>query len=334
LSHSETRIGIIGYGAIGKLHGRVLQGMRGVKLAAVADSTPARLDGLNPEIRRFSYYQDLLQMDLDAVIICSPTTFHAQTSLDALTRGKHVLVEKPMASTVEQAEAMCRLASEMERVLMVGMTHRFYPELREAERLVRDGAIGEVLMCSDTIIEPVGFTDLPYWYLDKGMAGGGVAMSDGIHLLDRVRWFAGDEVRRVAGSVGNKYFSSSVEDTAQMLLWFDGNVTAQLTMAFMKAVHPLVCDLHVVGTKGSILVHTWQGYTLHGPSGTRHKMFYTDEPHQHKVQVGLQAEIGEFCSAIRENRLPGPTPEDSMKALKIVQAFYVAAETATIVSLS
>ena len=327
------KVGIVGYGGIGSLHARALMNVQDMKLTAVADARSTLLDGLDPAIRRFSDYRDMLQLDIDAVIVCSPTSFHAATCLDALSSGKHVLVEKPMATTVEQGRAMCDRAREVGRVLMVAMTHRFYPEMREAKQLVDDGAIGEVLICNDTIIEPFGSQALPGWYMDKTMAGGGVAMSDGIHLIDRLRWFTGLEAHRVMGSVGNKYFASPVEDTAHMFLWFDHDITAHLTMAFMKASHPLVCSLQLMGTKGSIVVHTWQGYTLHGPSGTEHKVLYQNESHAYKVQVGLEAEIGEFASAIRENRSAVPTPEDSLKALEIVAAFYTAAETGAIVSL-
>jgi UDP-N-acetylglucosamine 3-dehydrogenase len=330
----SIKVGIIGYGGIGRLHARALMNVPVMKLTAVAETRSALLDGLDPAIQRVSDYRDMLQMDIDAVIVCSPTSFHASTCLDALSCGKHVLVEKPMATTVEQGRSMCDRAREARRVLMVGMTHRFYPEMREAKHLVDEGAIGEVLMCSDTIIEPLGSQVLPGWYMDKAMAGGGVAMSDGIHLIDRLRWFTGLEARRVMGSVGNKYFASPVEDTAHMFLWFDHDITAHLTMAFMKATHPLVCSLQLVGTKGSIIVHTWQGYTLHGLQGTEHKVVYQNEPHAYKVQVGLEAEISEFANAIMENRSAVPTPEDSLKALEIVAAFYIAADTGAIVSLS
>ncbi len=331
---SAIKVGIVGYGGIGRLHARALMNVPGMKLTAVAETRSALLDGLDPAIQRFSDFRDMLQLDIDALIVCSPTSFHTATCLDALSCGKHVLVEKPMATTVEGGRAMCNRARDVGRVLMVGMTHRFYPEMREAKQLVDDGAIGEVLMCNDTIIEPLGSQALPGWYMDKAMSGGGVAMSDGIHLIDRLRWFTGAEARRVMGSVGNKYFAAPIEDTAHMFLWFDHDVTAHLTMAFMKATHPLVCSLQLVGTQGSLVVHTWQGYTLHGPLGTEHKVLYQGEPHAYKVQVGLEAEIREFASAIRENRSAEPTPEDSLKALEIIAAFYTAAGTGAIVSLS
>lgn len=330
---SELRVGIIGYGTIGRYHSQAIRQVQGAKLACVADINMGRMQDLPPDVRRFSDYQELLLDDIDAVIICSPTVFHSKTSVDALMEGKHVLVEKPMAVTVDQAQKMCQAARERGKVLMVGMTHRFYPEFRHAKRLVDDGAIGDVLMCTDKIIEPLGFNDLPAWYLDKGIAGGGVVMSDGVHLVDRNCWFAGAPAQQVAGVMSNRYLASSIEDTAQIQLWFHGGVTSQLTMAFMNSLHPMVCDLDVIGTKGSIQIHTWQGYTLHGSKGTESCVIYKDEPHEYRVQVGLRAEIEEFCAAIREGRDPVPTPEECIKVLEIIQAFYTAAETGMIVQL-
>lgn len=331
---SEVRIGIIGYGSIGKLHGRALQETPGARLVAVADTNPCRSDEVGQEILFFSDYQELLQSELEAVIIASPTALHFKTAVEALERGKHVLVEKPMATTVEEAKTMSNVAREAGRELMVGMTHRFYPELQEAKRIVDDGAVGDILMFTDSIIEPVGFLGLPAWYLDEQMAGGGVAMTDAIHLVDRLRWFAGSEVFQLTGFMGSKQLKSPVEDFGQMFLWFASGVSAQVTMTFMKAVHPLVCDLQVIGTKGSVVVHTWQGYTLNSSSGTHQKVIYQNEPHEHKVRVGLRAELTEFCDAIRGGYSPKPTPEDSMRALEIIRAFYRAAKEGTVVALS
>ena len=168
---------------------------------------------------------------------------------------------------------MLRAASEADRVLYVGMTHRFYPELREAKRLVDDGAIGSIVACNDCALEHIGFLNTPPWYMEKKFAGGGPALTSGIHLVDRLRWFTGDEVRMVTGSAANPYFGADVEDAGQMFLRFRGGVSAQVTVAFMREPHPLVCDLQVIGTRGSITVHTWRGYDLWNAAGHREKSF-------------------------------------------------------------
>ena len=88
-----------------------------------------------------------------------------------------------------------------------------------------------------------------------------------------------------------------VEDTAQMSLGFDASCFAQLIFGWLAEPHPLVCDLELTGTRGSIVVHTWQGYELRNAKGVTHYPLYTTESHREKVMVGLRGEIGEVCGA-------------------------------------
>ena len=327
------RVGAIGYGYTGKIHAQALLAEPGAQLTAIADSQPDRIKDLPPGVRGYANYEDLLKSEVDAVSICLPTYLHCKVALDALACDKHVLVEKPIAVNVEEAERMLRAARTTGCVLYVGMTHRFYPELREAKKLVDDGAIGDIVACTDCALEQLGFLDLPPWYLQRQFAGGGTALTSGIHLVDRLRWFTGDEVKTVAGSAANPYFGSDVEDAAQMFLRFERGISAEITLAFMREKHPLVCDLRVIGSRGTIVVHTWCGYELWNASGHRENMIYTDEPHVAKVQVGIAGEIAEFCSSIASGSSPWPSAEESTRALAIVMAFYRAAKNGEIIEL-
>jgi predicted dehydrogenase len=302
-------------------------------LIGVADSQSDRLRDLPAGVRSYTDYEDLLKSEVDAVSICLPTYLHCKVALDALACGKHVLVEKPIAIDLEEAQRMLQAAKAAGRVLYVGMTHRFYPELQEAKKLIDDGAIGEIVACTDCALEHLGFLDLPPWYLQSRFAGGGAALTSGIHLVDRLRWFTGDEVRSVAGSAANPYFASDVEDVAQMFLRFESGVSAAITLAFMSEPHPLVCDLQVIGNRGSIVVHTWRGYELSNASGHRETIVYADEPHVTKVQVGIAGEIAEFCSSIAAGRPPWPSAEESTRSLAVVMGFYRAAKNGDMMEL-
>jgi len=319
------RVGVIGYGYTGGIHAQAYAAHPGARLVAIADAERRRLTDVPSDVQVYSTYQELLETDLDAVSICLPTHLHCAVALEALDRGKHVLVEKPIAVNLDEAQRMLRAAEAAGRILYVGMTHRFYPEVREAKRRLDEGDIGTVVACNDCALEHLGFLSLPPWYLQKRFAGGGTALTSGIHLVDRVRWFAGAEVSMVTGTAGNPYFGSDVEDAGQMFLRFRGGVSAQITMAFMREPHPLVCDLQVIGTRGSITVHTWSGYELWNAQGREERILYTDEPHREKVRVGVAGEIVEFCAAIAEGRLPWPSAEESTSALAIVMAYYQAA---------
>jgi predicted dehydrogenase len=207
------------------------------------------------------------------------------------------------------------------------MTHRFYPEVREAYRLVQEGAIGDVVFLRDCVYEHFGFLNSPNWYLDPQHAGAGIVLSSGIHLVDRVLWFAGEMPSCVRGSMSNSFLHHSVEDAAQMSLEFPGGRSAQLSFGFLAEPHPLVSDLEIVGTRGSIIVHTWRGYELHTRAGTSVRDWYTDHPHMEKVLVGLRGEVAEFCRAIRNGEQPWPNVEESTCALQVVMEFYRAARS-------
>ena len=327
------RIGIVGYGYTGKIHAQACLAQAGARLIAIADSDPERLKDLPAGIRACRSYEELLGNDVDAVNICLPTHLHCQAALAALSSGKHVLVEKPIAVNLEEAQCMLRAANAAGLVLYVGMTHRFYPELQEAKKIVDSGAIGSIVFCNDCALEHLGFLSVPPWYMEKKFAGGGPALTSGIHLVDRLRWFTGDEVRVVTGSAANPYFGADVEDAGQMFLRFRSGISAQVTVAFMREAHPLVCDLQVIGTRGSLTVHTWRGYEMWNASGHQEKVFYTDQEHRTKVQAGVEGEIREFCSSIAEGRDPWPSAQDNLRSLRIILAYYEAARTGRSVEL-
>jgi predicted dehydrogenase len=324
---SSLRFGIIGYGYTGKIHAQACLSQRNARLVAIADSAAERLTKLPAGVRPYQDYNELLDSDIDAVSICLPTHLHCEVTIDALKSGKHVLLEKPMAVNLSEAERMLQAAKAAGRVLYVGMTHRFYPELQEAKRLIDDGAIGRIVACNDCALEHIGFLNTPPWYLEKKFSGGGPALTSGIHLIDRLRWFTGDEVERVAGSAANPYFGADVEDAGQMFLRFRTGISAQVSVAFMREPHPLVCDLQVIGTQGSITVHTWRGYELWSAAGHKEKIFYDDEPHRAKVQVGIEGELNEFCTKIAAGSEPCPSAEDHFRSLQVIFAYYRAAET-------
>ena len=330
---NSLRIGIAGFGYTGQLHSEVCQQLPGVEVVAIAD----------PEIERsrvpagasaYSDYRDLITLDLDTIHICLPTSFHADAACQALQAGKHVLIEKPIAASMAEAKRMMAEAKKASRYLCTGMTHRFYPEIREGKKRVEDGEIGELVMIRDSILEYAGLLGGPSWYRSKELAGGGTVLSSGVHLVDRVMWFFGKQPVSVSGATSNAMLRGEVEDTAQMSLLFDPTGSAQLTFGWLAEPHPLVCDLELIGTRGSIVVHTWQGYECRTDKGVRHYPIYTTEPHTHKVMIGLREEIAEFCAAIRQGREPWPAVEETTHALHVVEAFYESARNGCTVSLN
>ncbi|MDA2930955.1 Gfo/Idh/MocA family oxidoreductase, partial [Acidobacteria bacterium AH-259-O06] len=162
---------------------------------------------------------------------------------------------------------------------------------------------------------------------------GGAVLTDGIHLLDRIAWFAGGDIVAVGGYLARNFQPGSIEDTALMLLRISNGVTAEVFFAWLSTPHPYQCDLQVVGTRGTVTIHTWWGYELHGETGLRKKVFYTDEPMEQKILNGLIGEVTEFYESIRDNREPNPSVEETTKALRVILTFYTVANQEKIVPL-
>src|SRR5579859_505869 len=101
---NELRVGVVGYGYTGKIHARACLAQKGARLVAVADADSERLTDLPPGVRACRSYEELLESGVDAVSICLPTHLHCKVAVDALERGKHVLVEKPIAVSVDEAQ--------------------------------------------------------------------------------------------------------------------------------------------------------------------------------------------------------------------------------------
>jgi UDP-N-acetyl-2-amino-2-deoxyglucuronate dehydrogenase len=325
----DLTAGIIGFGYTGRLH-RDAYEKNGVRVTGLAELQPELLDASTAGIQPFTNYGDLLESNVDIVSICTPTGLHCEQTLAALAAGKHVLLEKPIATTAADGARISTAEKQSGKHVLVGMTHRFYPEVLEAKRIVEDGGIGEILMIRDSVLEHFGFINSPGWYLRPELAGGGTVLSSGVHLVDRVLWFLGEMPASVAGFTNNRFLNQKVEDSAQMALGFPSGRSAQIMFGLLPDPHPLICDLELIGTRGSIVVHTWSGYEVRSGAGSRQHTMYTSESHRQKVLVGVSAEVRELCDAIAEGRGPRPSTEESTKPIQVIEAFYRAARTGTI----
>jgi predicted dehydrogenase len=144
---SRVKVGVIGCGYWGPQIVRNLHDMPNVQLVGVADAKPERLDFVRrhyPGVKAFSSHTDLLATDVEAVVISTPIHTHHRIALDALRAGKHVLVEKPLAASVAEAQELIEVAGARGKLVMVGHTFLYNPAVQELRRLVGDGELGRI----------------------------------------------------------------------------------------------------------------------------------------------------------------------------------------------
>lgn len=211
------RYGLIGCGEIGRLRA---QGLRQASrhLAAVSDLDNNRTAQVAAGAGFEADWRELiLRADVDAVIVSTPPSVHAEMTIAALRAGKHVICEKPLARTPEECRAMVQAARENERFLGTGFNYRFYPSVLKAQQLLDSGIIGEV----DHVRSYTGYSATEHnhaWLHDTEVMGGGSLRDNGIHLLDLTCHFLGDVAEIQGLTSGTVWDFRGCEDNGCVLL--------------------------------------------------------------------------------------------------------------------
>jgi len=324
---SETlRVGIIGLGKIGKVHLSNLKHLAQVEIASICELSP--LQGLSDEIRFCTDWRDITEADdIDAVIITLPHSSHAECAMHALTHGKHVFLEKPLATTYVDAQELVIASRELDRTLMVNMTHRFYPPVRQAKQMLREGLLGDVVSVRDHYMEVIDRADFPNWFFDPILAGGGVTMTDSIHLFDRVSWLLEEPLQIVGQASRIMDKDSQVEDCSEILCTSASGVPVVVGSFFcFNSERTWADNLTVYGTKGTLIIHAWSHleWTPHGEPTQRIESYDSGLSSADRAAIGHRAAMEEFVSSIRENRSPECDGSSVLNVQEIVHNFYSA----------
>lgn len=229
------RFGLIGAGSIGAVRAKALGAMQSSSLTAVHDLDEARARAIAPGATFHASAQSLIESpDADAVIISTPPQFHERLATDAVRAGKHVLVEKPMAASVDVCQRMAQAATDAGRLLTVGYNHRYFEALKLIRDVVRSGEIGTL----SHVRAYTGHTGLSEfkapWMYDAGVMGGGTLMDNGTHIIDLVRYMMGDVVE-VYGHASNRVWQiDGVEDNALALVRSADGVTGSIQASWTE----------------------------------------------------------------------------------------------------
>lgn len=191
-----VKVAVIGAGGIGSDHVASFQQHPAARVVAVAEVSPARGREVAerfkiPEVV-IDYKALLGRADIEAVSIALPNYLHAPVAIDALRAGKHVLLEKPMATNARDAARLVAEARKRRVVLMVGQNHRFAPEVQTLKLLIGKGVLGDVYHATTTWMRRAGIPRIGSWFTQKKFSGGGSAFDLGVHALDRCLFLMGE----------------------------------------------------------------------------------------------------------------------------------------------
>jgi predicted dehydrogenase len=334
-------IGIVGAGKAGGNFARALQGL--AERARIVGFCTAHGETAREAARRFEAtlgtdnLPELLERaDVDAVIVASPDRFHCEQVIAAAGAGKHVLCEKPMCRSEQEAQRMIAACRDNGVVLMVGFTDRFNQPCLEAKRRIEAGEIGKPCMILARRCHPRSVVRGRKWLNDRET--GGVLNYAGTHNIDLICWYMGGAPDRVHGEMGQLILSGQdFTDCAVMTFRFpDGGIAVLYeTFAYPENYpHGVDRSLEILGQRGVITidlmsqplkVHTAEGCSLADsltwPQGSR------------GPGGALRAEVEHFLDCIRDKKRPLTGGEEGKLAIRIASAARRASETGRAVRL-
>jgi predicted dehydrogenase len=331
---------ILGTGTVAEYHLRAIAANagRGARLVAVGHHEPSRFVQLAARfgVPCLDWDALLARPDVDAVCLCTPSGQHAEQAIEAAQAGKHVLVEKPMALSLEEADAMieaCEMAGVVLGVVLQRRAELLFARIKDA---IRSGDLGRLTLGSVTIPyhRSRAYYEQAGWRGTWAMDGGGVLMNQGIHLVDLLVWFMGEPLE-VSAYAGTLHREVEVEDTLAATLRFAGGALATIS-ATTTADPGFPHRLEIYGTNGGIQVEgeaalRWE---LRDPA----KALVESPPRVGTLQgagaggdprgiapTGHVAVLRDFIEAAHEGRPPLVDGAEGRRSLATVLAIYRAA---------
>ena len=325
---SPIGIALVGAGNVAQsVHLPILHKMAGVKIEAIVDrqTSKARIlaEKYKAPIASRTLEEALKSPAVDAVVVTTSTDAHAENALAAIGAGKHVFIERPVARTMEETLAIKQAAAENKVQVMVGMNHRFRPDIVHMKNAVDRGEIGQVFYIKAGWVKQRS-TDAR-WMANADKAGGGVLLDLGVSVVDMIlHVFDFGRVRSVQCNTYNNV-TRSVEDIVVSMLTFEnGSVaTIESSWSLMREEDLYYCN--VFGKKGSAYINPFKLVKKVG------NKFQTVQPKQNKSQVAIYkasytSELQHFVNAARGIVPMICTIDEAVERMKIIEAMYASAE--------
>lgn len=307
--NGEIGFGIVGAGMVARYHARAIEAIAeatGARLTAICRADAALADEAAAEFGvpcEASLEALLERPDVDAVCLCSPSGLHAEQALQAARAAKHVLVEKPMALRLADADAMIAACRDAGVRLGVALQRRTDPASRALHDAIRAGELGRLVLGTATVpyFRPQSYYDSAAWRGTWSLDGGGALMNQGIHLVDLLLWLMGGEAEVVGASGGTAEHQIEVEDCVVAALRFSSGARGTI-VATTAAAPGFPHRVEIYGSRGA--------GRIEGDAPV---------PQEHALVVQ------DFVASIRAGRDPLVDGVEGRRSLALVLAVYEAA---------
>jgi len=336
MENTNLKAAVVGMGGVVPMHTMGLQAL-GVPIVAVCDKDAGKANAAAQQFDAVAYtnYREMLAAgEFDVLHICLPHFLHADVAIDALRAGYHVLCEKPMATTLDDAQRMCDAARETGKHLSIIFQNRYNPGSVLIKETLESGALGKI---RGGWFRVNWFRDAAYyansdWRGRLETEGGGVVINQSIHTFDLMNFFLGAPLRTDATIANRAHPGIEVEDVAEGVIVYNDGYGGEVPVSFhVNTYHPYDApvQLEIIGEKGRATITGDQAEVVIGD--TRHtakadKQAQTDFGIKHYWGVSHTKQIDAFYESLKKGTTPNLSGEDALVTHRLVWDIYAAAD--------
>lgn len=306
-----------------------LKNIPGVTVVGIYDEDTARGQSAAEQNKtEFLSAEALLDQALDGVVICSENAKHRPMIELAAGRVRHILCEKPIATTVADAQAMIDICAKTATKLQIAFPVRFAPTIQSLKQTLDNGELGRVLA-----VQATNHGSMPGgWFINKALSGGGAVLDHTVHVIDLLRWFWGAEVTEVYAEIGDSLIHPGlgIDDVGLLSFKLANGIYGTLDTSWSRPASYTTwgdVKIEITAEKGVVYVDALKQHLAVSSDQTGKTRWHGWGSN---MDQGL---INDFIGMIRENRAPSITGEDGLRAVEVAIAAYRSAETGKPVSL-
>ena len=329
------RVGIAGYGVVGKTRHRSIESNTSYQVTAISESSEKARKSIPEGMTVYNDYKTLIaSAELDVIFISLPNQFAAEAACLSLQKGLHVFCEKPPARThAELLEVEKQSLKFPELKLMYGFNHRFHLSVEEAKLLIDSNSLGRLINMKGVYgkSQMISFNQTD-WRTDREASGGGILLDQGIHMLDLMRYLSGENFTDVFSIINNAFWNFDVEDNAYVLMKSPKGLVAQLHSSATQWRH--VFNLEITLERGSLILgglltgsksYGDETLTVITSDPSKDKGMPKESTSKYNEDVSWDNEIKYFANSLADNTsIERGSIDDALETMRLIETIYKA----------
>jgi predicted dehydrogenase len=327
------RVGILGYGVVGKTRHRSIESNTSFKVTAISESNQEARQYIPPGLELYNDYQSLIaNAKIDVIFISLPNQFAAEATCLSLQKGLHVFCEKPPARTYAELLEVEKQSLQFPTLkLMYGFNHRFHLSVEKAKALIKSNSLGRIINMKGVYgkSQMISFNQTD-WRTNREASGGGILLDQGIHMLDLIRYLSEESFTQVFSFIDNAFWNFDVEDNAYVLMKSPSGLVAQLHSSATQWRH--VFNLEITLERGSLILgglltgsksYGDETLTIITSDLSKDNGTPRESTSKYNEDVSWDNEIKYFANSLADNTLiERGSIHDAMETMKLIEVIY------------